>query len=125
MVLALGDFEFRALNFDSLERSLDFKIQSQDRLNNHNALLASSKESEKIKIQGKTLPLKGDRNIYLDKLENMAKKQESYTLAGANGRYYGKFAILSLSENQEAFIDGGGFLVQSFNIELERDYNNE
>lgn len=61
MVLALGEFEFKALNFDNLERSLEYNIQSQNRLNNHNALFASSKESEKIKIQGKTLPLKGDR----------------------------------------------------------------
>lgn len=43
MVLALGDFEFKALNFDDLERNLEFGIQSQNRLNNHNALFTSSK----------------------------------------------------------------------------------
>ncbi|MGN8607531.1 UNVERIFIED_CONTAM: phage tail protein, partial [Campylobacter jejuni] len=36
MVLALGEFEFKALNFDNLERSLEYNIQSQNRLNNHN-----------------------------------------------------------------------------------------
>lgn len=123
MVLALGEFEFKALNFDDLERNLEFGIQSQNRLNNHNALFASSKESEKIKIQGKTLPLKGDKNTYLDKLENMAKKQKSYVLVGANGKYYGKFAILSLSENRSAFIDGSGFVAQSFSMDLERDFD--
>ncbi|EOX1399327.1 phage tail protein, partial [Campylobacter coli] len=27
MVLALGEFEFKALNFDNLERSLEYNIQ--------------------------------------------------------------------------------------------------
>ncbi|EOH9591155.1 TPA: phage tail protein [Campylobacter jejuni] len=123
MVLALGEFKFKALNFDALERSLDFKITTQNRLNNYNALFASSKANEKIKIQGKTLPLRGDKNTYLDSLEKMAKKQISYTLTGANGRYYGKFVILNLSENQSAFIDGSGFVSQSFSLELERDFD--
>ncbi|TEY01273.1 phage tail protein [Campylobacter sp. US33a] len=123
MVLALGDFEFKALNFDNLERSLDFNIQSQSRLNNHSVLFSNSKESEKIKIQGKTLPLKGDRNTYLDKLENMAKQRKSFNLVGANGKYYGKFVILTLSENRSAFIDGSGFVAQSFSMDLERDFD--
>lgn len=123
MVLALGEFEFKALNFDSLERSLDFNIQSQSRLNNHDALFASSKQNETIKIQGKTLPLRGDKNTYLDKLESMGQKQSSYTLTGANGRYYGKFVILNLDENQSAFIDGAGFVVQTFSMDLKRDFN--
>lgn len=123
MVLALGEFEFKALNFDGLERSLDFNIQSQSRLNNHDALFASSKQNETIKIQGKTLPLRGDKNTYLDKLESMGQKQSSYTLTGANGRYYGKFVILNLDENQSAFIDGAGFVVQTFSMDLKRDFN--
>lgn len=123
MVLALGEFEFKALNFDNLERSLEYNIQSQNRINNHNALFASSKESEKIKIQAKTLPLKGDRNTYLDKLENMAKEQRSFILTGANGKYYGKFVILSLNENRSAFVDGSGFVAQSFSMDLERDFD--
>ncbi|EAK8297437.1 phage tail protein [Campylobacter jejuni] len=123
MVLALGEFEFKALNFDNLERSLEYNIRSQNRLNNHNALFASSKESEKIKIQGKTLPLKGDRNTYLDKLENMAKEQRSFILTGANGKYYGKFVILSLNENRSAFVDGSGFVAQSFSMDLERNFD--
>ncbi len=114
MVLALGEFEFKALNFDNLERSLEYNIQSQNRLNNHNALFASSKANESIKISGKTLPLKGDRNTYLDKLENMAKEQRSFILTGANGKYFGKFAILSISEKQSAFLEGSGFLTQRF-----------
>lgn len=123
MVLALGEFEFKALNFDGLERSLDFNIQSQSRLNNHDALFAISKQNETIKIQGKTLPLRGDKNTYLDKLESMGQKQSSYTLTGANGRYYGKFVILNLDENQSAFIDGAGFVVQTFSMDLKRDFN--
>ncbi|MBF7060525.1 phage tail protein [Campylobacter volucris] len=123
MVLALGEFEFKALNFDNLERSCDYKITSLNRLNNHNALFASSKESEKIKIQGKTLPLKGDKNTYLETLINMAKEQKSYNLTGANGRYYGKFVILSLNENQNSFVDGSGFAMQDFSLELERDFD--
>ena len=122
MVLLLGNFKFKALNFENLERNLEYGINSQNRLNNTKAYFAVSKGSEKIKLQGKTLPLKGDRNTYLESLETMAKEQKSYTLVGANGKYYGKFIILSLSENRECFIDGSGFAKQSFSIDLDRDY---
>lgn len=122
MVLSLGGFAFAALNFEGLERSLEYGVKSQTRIHNTSALFAQSKGSEKIKMQGRTLPLKGDRNTYLDKLETMAKDQQSYTLVGANGKYYGKFVILSISECRDSFVDGSGFVRQSFNLELERDY---
>lgn len=59
MVLLLGNFKFKALNFENLERNLEYGINSQNRLNNTKAYFAVSKGSEKIKLQGKTLPLKG------------------------------------------------------------------
>lgn len=53
----------------------------------------------------------------------MASKNKSYVLCSANGNYYGKFAILSINEKQSAFIDGSGFLMQSFELNLLRDFD--
>ncbi|HEG5915130.1 TPA: phage tail protein, partial [Campylobacter jejuni] len=47
----------------------------------------------------------------------------SYILTGANGKYYGKFVILALNENRSAFVDGSGFVAQSFSMDLERDFD--
>lgn len=123
MVLSLGDFEFKALNFDQLQKSIDFGIKSQTRLNNYNILFSSYKGNENIKITGKTLPLKGDKNTYLEPLEKMAKKRMAYCLCGANGLFYGNFIILNINQTQSAFIDGSGFATCVFDLSLERVFD--
>ena len=52
MVLLLGNFKFKALNFENLERNLEYGINSQNRLNNTKAYFAVSKGSEMISLQG-------------------------------------------------------------------------
>ncbi|EDA5833275.1 phage tail protein [Campylobacter jejuni] len=123
MIFCLGEFEFEALNIDELEKNYKYGIISIDRINNHNALISVQKENESIKISGKTLPLSKDKNTYLDTLKQMATKNESYAMCSASGRYFGKFAILSINEKQSAFLEGSGFLTQSFELSLQRDFD--
>ncbi|TKX29525.1 phage tail protein [Campylobacter estrildidarum] len=123
MIFSLGEFEFEALNVDELERNYEYGITSIDRINNHSALISTKKENESIKISGKTLPLSKDKNTYLDTLKQMASKNKSYTMCSANGLYFGKFVILGINEKQSAFLEGSGFLVQSFDLNLQRDFN--
>ncbi|TQR29332.1 phage tail protein [Campylobacter sp. MIT 99-7217] len=122
MIFCLGEFKFEALNVDELEKSYEYGITSVARINNHNALISISKENESIKISGKTLPLKKDKNTYLDTLRQMASKNQSYAMCSASGLYFGKFVILSISEKQSAFLEGSGFLTQSFELNLQRDF---
>ena len=120
MILSLGSFEFEALNLESLEQSLDYGVQKQSRINNHAAIFSSSKLAETITLSGLSLPLKKDKNSYLDKLKKMAELRSSYALCGANGKYYGRFIITSINNSQSSFLQGSGFLKQSFSLSLER-----
>ncbi|TKX33231.1 phage tail protein [Campylobacter taeniopygiae] len=123
MIFSLGNFEFEALNVDELERNYEYGITSIDRINNHSAIVSTKKENESIRISGKTLPLSKDKNTYLDTLKQMASKNESYVMCSANGIYFGKFVILGINEKQSAFLEGSGFLVQSFDLNLQRDFD--
>ncbi|ELD0540312.1 phage tail protein [Campylobacter jejuni] len=119
MIFCLGEFEFEALNVDELEKNYEYGIRSIERINNHNALISIAKANESIKISGKTLPLSKDKNTYLDTLKQMASQNK----CSASGVYFGKFAILSISEKQSAFLEGSGFLTQSFELNLQRDFD--
>lgn len=123
MIFVLGNFEFEALNVDEFERSLEYGIVSNERIKNHPCYVSIKKENEKLTISGKTLPLKKDKNTYLDELKKMGSKNEAYALCGANGVYYGSFVIMGIEEKQSAFVDGSGFLIQSFELKLERDFD--
>ncbi|EAI1061929.1 phage tail protein, partial [Campylobacter jejuni] len=118
-----GEFEFEALNVDELEKNYEYGIRSIERINNHNALISVAKANESIKISGKTLPLSKDKNTYLDTLKQMASQNKSYAMCSASGVYFGKFAILSISEKQSAFLEGSGFLTQNFELNLQRDFD--
>lgn len=123
MIFCLGEFQFEALNVDELEKSYEYGIASIERINNHKALISVSKANESIRISGKTLPLSKDKNTYLDTLKQMASQNKSYAMCSASGRYFGNFAILSINERQSAFLNGSGFLVQSFELNLQRDFD--
>lgn len=123
MIFCLGEFEFEALNVDELEKNYEYGIRSIERINNHNALISIAKANESIKISGKTLPLSKDKNTYLDTLKQMASQNKSYAMCSASGVYFGKFAILSISEKQSVFLEGSGFLTQNFELNLQRDFD--
>ncbi|PZT47264.1 phage tail protein [Helicobacter valdiviensis] len=122
MIFSLGDFKFSALHADELSISVDYGIGSNERINNHPCLFNAKKESQTLSISGKTIPLK-DGNNYLSKLKEMGSSGLSFSLCSANGIYYGKFVIKGLEEKQSVFIEGSGFLEQSFSLNLERDFD--
>lgn len=82
----------------------------------------TKKESQTLNISGKTIPLKDGSN-YLGKLKEMGRSGKSFSLCSANGIYHGRFAIKSIEEKQSTFIEGSGFLEQSFSLSLERDFD--
>lgn len=123
MIVCLGDFVFDAINLKELERSFESGLSKVERINNHAYFVKSKLESESVKISGITLPIKKDKNHYLDTLINMLKTHEAYGLYGCNGIYYGDFVILKINEKQRSFLDGAGYLESEFEIELERAFN--
>jgi len=123
MLFSIGGFKFEAAVIpQSLKRSTDYGISSQERVQNHAALIAAKKQKEEIEIAGVTLPKNGAGNKALEPLYALAETQKSYLLTSGRGKMFGRFAITSVEEEQGLFTDDGSFLVQSFTLKLIRDY---
>ncbi|WP_069637907.1 phage tail protein [Campylobacter pinnipediorum] len=122
MVLSLGDFKFNWDQTNSIALQSEFGISKNERINNNPALFRQSLQSQSITIDGKTLPYKRDKQSGLKKLYELANSGKSHILVTGYGKYLGKFAIMSINENQSIFTDNGLFFTQSFSLELVRDY---
>ena len=54
---------------------------------------------------------------------DIAYSRQSYPLTNGNGKYFGRFAVIKISEKQAVFTPNGAFFTQSFSLELRRDYD--
>lgn len=119
MILNYGGFKFKWDRVSSVSLSTDFGIAKNDRLNNTPSFFATAKPHTSLKIEASTLPLR-DGNTSLNALYALATTAKAYALTAGNGRYLGRFVITKIDENRSTFISSGGFLAQSFTLELER-----
>ena len=101
----------------------EFGISSQDRIQNHPVLFAANLGNQAVSIEGWTMPYNGDKQTALKRLYELAHGRQSYPLTNGNGKYFGRFAVIKISEKQAVFTPNGAFFTQSFNIELRRDYD--
>lgn len=124
MVFSLGGFKFEANVLpESFNRTIDYAISKQKRINNYPALYANTKQDEDIELTCVTLPLQGAKNNALDPLFNLAATQQSHILVNGKGVYFGKFAIMNIEEGRTLFLNDGIFLQQNFTLKLTRDFN--
>ena len=65
----------------------------------------------------------GDKQTALKRLYELARGRQSYALTNGNGKYFGRFAVIKISEKQAVFTPNGAFFTQSFSLELRRDYD--
>lgn len=123
MVLNLGGFKFNWKQVGNISIMTDFGISSQNRVQNFPALISTNLGNQTINLTGQTLPKQGDRQTALKSLYSLANTRQSYALVNGNGKYYGRFSILKITENQAIFTPQGSFFAQSFTIELQKDYD--
>ena len=123
MVLNLGGFSFNWKQIGDINIETEFGISTQDRIQNYPAILSANKGSQTINIAGQTLPNSGDKQTALNFLYALANARVSYPLVNGNGKYFGKFAIVKITENQTIFTQSGSFFAQNFTMELKRDYD--
>lgn len=124
MIFSLDGFKFTAgVIPETLKRATDYKISETERVQNHAALFAVSKQKEEITISARTLPLHGAGNKALEPLYALAEAQKSCTLVDGRGKLYGKYVIVSIEEELELFMPSGEFLSQTFSITLLKDYD--
>ena len=101
----------------------EFGISSQDRIQNHPILFAANLGNQTVNIEGQTMPYNGDKQTALKRLYELARSRQSYALTNGNGKYFGRFAVVKISEKQAVFTPNGAFFTQSFSLELRRDYD--
>lgn len=123
MVLNLGGFKFRWEQTNSIGIETAFGISEQERIQNYPALFSANLGSSTIDIEGQTLPYHGDKQGALKPLYALAALRQSLPLTNGNGKYFGRFVIVKISEKQAIFTPNGAFFTQSFSLELKRDYD--
>lgn len=123
MVLNLGGFKFTWKQVGGISLETEFGISSQDRIQNHPVLFAANLGNQTISVDGQTLPYQGDKQTALKRLYDIAYSRQSYALTNGNGKYFGRFTVVKISEKQAVFTPNGAFFTQSFSLELRRDYD--
>jgi len=120
MVFNLGGFKFNQKQNLTATFSKDYAVSQQTRLSNAPALFCSSRPSTEITLNGETLPFV-DGTQALSKLYDIADKQKSITLTNGEGIVFGRFVVVSITEEQSVWVANGRFLKQSFSVVLRRD----
>lgn len=123
MVLNLGGFKFNWKQVGGISLETEFGISSQDRIQNHPVLFATNLGNQTVSIEGQTMPYNGDKQTAIKRLYDIAYSRQSYPLTNGNGKYFGRFVVIKISEKQAVFTPSGAFFTQSFSLELRRDYD--
>ena len=121
--LNLNPPRFRWEQTNSIDTQTDFGISEQERIQNYPALFSANLGSSTLNIEGQTLPYHGDKQGALKPLYALAALRQSLPLTNGNGKYFGRFVIVKISEKQAVFTPNGAFFTQSFSLELKRDYD--
>lgn len=120
MVLSLGGFKFDWHMADGMSFESEFGISSNERILNTPAYFRANLGKTKVSLECKTLPFRKHGNSALDPLYLLANAGGSYPLVSGTGRYLGRYVILRIGDVRSIFTPSGGFLAQSFSLELER-----
>lgn len=123
MLAQIGDYKFEidGTSFESLERNLDLKFATHERLGNFNLYQDVGKYEEDIVIKG-TLIVRSQKQ--LDDFETMAKRKKAVTLAFVNGTAQ-TILILKIKRVTDTFLKDGLFLKQTYTINLQVDENED
>lgn len=118
----LGSFQFDLPNGvpQSLERTAEYRWESQERLLRDPALQFVGPGSQAITLDGVLFPGFTGRQTTIETLRELAAKGEPQMLSDGIGRVYGKWAITSLREGLGTFAPGGGARQISFTVNLSR-----
>lgn len=108
-------FEIEGTSFESLDRNLDLKFATHERLGNFNLYQDVGKYEEDIVIKG-TLIVKSQKQ--LDDFETMAKRKKAITIAFVNGTAQ-TILILKIKRVIDTFLKDGSFLKQNYTINLQ------
>lgn len=118
----LGSFQFDLPNGapQTLERTAEYRWESQDRLLRDPAVQFLGPGSQEISLEGVLFPGFSGKQTTVETLRELAAQGKPQMLTDGLGRVYGKWAIRSLREGLSTFAPGGGARQISFNVSLTR-----
>jgi phage protein U len=118
----LGSFQFDLPNGvpQTLDRTAEFRWESQDRLLRDPAVQFLGPGSQEITLDGQLFPGFSGRQTTMETLRELATKGEPQMLTDGLGRVYGKWAIRQIREGLSTFAPGGGARQIGFSIQLVR-----
>lgn len=122
-VLSLGTFTFSTSTaaYDTLQRNTAWEWGEQKLVGAYPVNQFTGEENETITLPGSIYPLHQNAGLnQLDTLRALAAKGKPLALADGRGRTLGRWVILSISEDQSAFLPGGAPRKQAFTVNLRR-----
>jgi len=118
----LGSFQFDLPNGapQTLERTAEYRWESQERLLRDPAVQFLGPGGQEISLEGVLFPGFSGKQTTVETLRELAAQGKPQMLTDGLGRVYGKWAIRSLREGLSTFAPGGGARQISFNVSLTR-----
>lgn len=121
-IFQLGSFQFDLPNGvpQSLDRTADYRWETQDRLLRDPAVQYLGPGSQEISLDGILYPGFSGRQATVEQLRTLAAQGKPQTLTDGLGRNYGKWVIRQVREGQATFAPGGGARQITFHLALLR-----
>jgi phage protein U len=121
-IFQLGSFQFDLPNGvpQSLDRTADYRWETQDRLLRDPAVQFLGPGSQEITLDGVLFPGFSGRQTTVEALRTLAAEGKPQILTDGLGRNYGKWVIRQVREGLSTFAPGGGARQITFNVSLLR-----
>lgn len=127
MLLCLGRFIFSvdSAAYDRLSLRAEYPWARVERLGSTPQLQAMGKEHRSISVSGVVFPTYNNVGAeQIEALRTVAAQMTPMILVGGDGKIFGKWCVISISEDDSAFFEQGTPRKQEYTLELER-YSNE
>ena len=122
VMMALGSYRFalETSAYQQLQRTISYRWQAQDRINNDPAMQFVGPGAEQINLEGVIYP---DFRGGLGQIEDMkdsADNGEPLLLVDGLGQIWGRWVILQIEETREVFLKNGVPRKISFRLSISR-----
>lgn len=116
MLCLLADFLFESqgVNLQAIKQTTSYGFEKMPTLNYYDDWQATGKYEQQITLTGSLIK---KSNSTLEKLERIANKKKSVTLAFENGRAL-QVVILNINTDKSYFLANGAHIKQGFEVSL-------
>lgn len=120
VLIGLGPYRFSttALNIQELQRSWEYRWEAVNRVGARPAMQFLGPGEESVRLHGVIFPHFFGGFGQLEQMRADAAKGKKYGVVSGFGRYYGKWCIRTIDDDQTLFFADGAPRKVEFDIEL-------